>query len=203
MKGKRDPSRRGKAGSNEYERGRLEFIRKIYMESHARIEWKFLSMFRDRDLSQRDKEFSLMSYREGALEILGAVEKVIGVEGLIEVSKYLKIRENPKVLDAMQEESEEEDCDEEGEGDDGPTPIDDTPKTYEDVDPRGVQPWELLKDSNFPFELVDKEEPSGPVPEDWEEDEDEEAEIEVDIIERVANWEEVRGLWKDFDPAYR
>jgi len=202
MRGKKDSSKTGKARSNEYEHGRLDFIRKIYMESHARIEWKFLSMFRDRDLSQRDKEFSLMSYREGALEILGAVEKVIGVEGLIEVSKYLKIRENPKVMDALQEEPEEEDCDEEREGDDGPTPIDDTPKTYEDVDPRGVLPWEHLKDSNFPFELVDKKGPSEPEPEDWEED-DEGEELEVDIIERVANWEEVRGLWKDFDPAYR
>jgi hypothetical protein len=202
MKGKRDSDRRGKARSNECEGSRLNFLRQVYMSSHARIEAKFLAMIRARDLSMRDREFSLMSFREGAVEILSAVERVFGAEGIRDVSRYLKVREYP-VADLKRGEDElVEDGDEEGEGGYVQTPIDDTLWTYEKVDPKGVDPWEHLRSMpRFPLELVDKgEEPSGPEP---EEDEDEEEELELDIIERVANWEEVRGLWKDYDPAYR
>ena len=197
MKGKRDSDRRGKARSNECEGGRLNFLRQIYMSSHARIEAKFLAMIRARDLSVRDREFSLMSFREGAVEILSAVERVFGAEGIRDVSRYLKVREYP-VADLKRGEDELVE--------DGytQTPIDDEPWTYEKVDPKGVNPLEHLSGlQRFPLELVDKDEgePSGPEPEDGEEDEEDE--IEVDIIERVANWDEVRGLWKDFDPAYR
>jgi hypothetical protein len=205
MKGKRDSDRRGKARSNECEGGRLNFLRQVYMSSHARIEAKFLAMIRARDLSMRDREFSLMSFREGAVEILSAVERVFGAEGIRDVSKYLKVREYP-VADLKRGEDElVEDGDEEGEDGYVQTPIDDTPWTYEEVDPRGVEPWEHLRGMpRFPLELVDKEEePSGPEPEGEEEDEDEEEDLELDIIERVANWDEVRGLWKDYDPAYR
>ena len=189
--------------SSASEETRLSFLRKVYMDSHERIEAKFLAMIRARDLPMRDKEFSLMSYREGAVEILSAVEKIFGIEGLRDVSNHLRVNESPAANHDQDEEDEE--CDEEGEGGDGPTPIDDTPWTYEKVDPKGVEPWEHLRGlPHFPLELVDKEEePSGPEPEGEEEDEDEEEEVEIDIIERVANWEEVRGLWKDFDPAYR
>jgi len=204
MKGKRDSDRRGKARSNECEGGRLNFLRQIYMSSHARIEAKFLAMIRARDLSVRDREFSLMSFREGAVEILSAVERVFGAEGIRDVSRYLKVREYP-VADLKRGEDElVEDGDEEGEDGYTQTPIDDEPWTYEKVDPKGVNPLEHLSGlQRFPLELVDKDEgePSGPEPEDGEEDEEDE--IEVDIIERVANWDEVRGLWKDFDPAYR
>jgi len=204
-KSDRNDGKRGKARSNECEGGRLNFLRKVYMSSHARIEAKFLAMIRARDLSMRDREFSLMSFREGAVEILSAVEMVFGAEGIRDVSRYLKVREYP-VADLKRGEDElVEDGDEEGEGGDGPAPIDDTPWTYEKVDPKGVNPLEHLSGlPRFPLELVDKEEePSGPEPEDEEEDRDEEEELELDIIERVANWDEVRGLWKDYDPAYR
>ena len=203
MKGKRDSDRRGKARSNEHDGGRLDFLRKIYMSSHAGIEAKFLAMIRARDLSMRDREFSLMSYREGAVEMLSAVERIFGVEGLREVSKYLRVRENPAADHDQVEDDGDEECDEEGEDGYVQTPIDDEPRTFEKVDPKGVDPWEHLRGMpRFPFELVDKEkEPSGPEPED--EAEDEEEEIELDIIERLADWDEVRGLWKDYDPAYR
>jgi len=202
-KSERKGHRSGRARSNECEGGRLSFLRKVYMESHERIEAKFLAMIRARDLSTRDREISLMSYREGAVEIFSAVERIFGVEGLRDVSRHLRARENSM---AGHKEDEEE-CDEEGdeEGEDGytQTPIDDEPTTYEKVDPKGVDPWEHLRGMpRFPFELVDKEkEPSGPEPEGEEEDEEEE--LELDIIERVAKWDEVRGLWKDYDPAYR
>jgi len=203
MRAKRDSERRGNARSNEYEGDRLSFLRKVYMESHSRIEAKFLAMIRAHDLSSRDKQFSLMSYREGAVEMLSAVERIFGVEGLRDVSKYLMERENPKVDCRKDEHDGEGECDEEGEDDYVQTPIDDTPWTYEKVDPKDVDPWEHLRGMpRFPFGLVDKEEePSGPESED--EDEDEEEELELDIMERVANWDEVRGLWKAFDPAYR
>jgi hypothetical protein len=203
MRAKRDSERRGNARSNEYEGDRLSFLRKVYMESHSRIEAKFLAMIRARDLSMRDREFSLMSYREGAVEILSAVESIFGVEGLREVSKHLRAHENPAADHDQVEDDGDEECDEEGEDDYVQTPIDDTPWTYEKVDPKDVDPWEHLRGMpRFPFELADKEEePSGPESEDEEEDEDEEEEL--NIIERVANWDEVRGLWKDFDPAYR
>jgi len=203
MRGKRDSDRRGKARSNEHEGGRLDFLRKVYMSSHAGIEAKFLAMIRARDLSMRDREFSLMSYREGAVEMLSAVERIFGVEGLRDVSKYLRARENPIAGHKEGEEECDEEGDEEGEDDYTQTPIDDEPKTFEKVDPKGVDPWEHLRGMpRFPFDLVDKEkEPSGPEPED--EAEDEEEEIELDIIERLADWDEVRGLWKDYDPAYR
>jgi len=182
----------------------LSFLRKVYMESHSRIEAKFLAMIRAHDLSSRDKQFSLMSYREGAVEMLSAVESIFGVEGLREVSKYLRVRENPAADHDQVEDDGDEECDEEGEDGYVQTPIDDTPWTYEKVDPKGVNPWEHLKGMpHFPLELVDKEEePAGPEPEE-EDDEDEEEELGLDIIERVANWDEVRGLWKDYDPAYR
>jgi len=204
-KSERDGSRRGKARSNECEGSRLNFLRQVYMNSHARIEAKFLAMIRARDLSMRDREFSLMSFREGAVEILSAVERVFGAEGIRDVSRYLKVREYP-VADLKRGEDElVEDGDEEGEDGYMQTPIDDEPWTYEKVDPKGVDPWEHLRSMpRFPFELVDKEkEPSGPEPEGEEEDESEEEDLELDIIERVANWDEVRGLWKDYDPAYR
>ena len=200
MRGKRDSDRRGKARSNEHEGSRLNFLRKVYMSSHAGIEAKFLAMIRARDLSMRDREFSLMSYREGAVEMMSAIERIFGVEGLRDVSKYLRVRENPMAGHKEGEEECDEECDEGGEDGYVQTPIDDTPWTYEKVDPKGVEPWEHLKGMpRFPLELVDKEkEPSGPEPE-----EEEEEELELDIIERVANWDEVRGLWKDYDPAYR
>jgi len=205
-KSDRNDSNGRKARSNEREGGRLNFLRKVYMGSHERIEAKFLAMIRARDLSMRDREFSLMSYREGAVEILSAVERVFGAEGIRDVSRYLKVREYP-VADLKRGEDElVEDGDEEGEDGCVQTPIDDTPWTYEKVDPKGVNPLEHLSvPSHFPLELVDKdeEEPSEPEPEDGEEDEDEEEELELDIIERVEQWDEVRGLWKDFDPAYR
>ena len=201
-KSDRNDGKRGKARSNECEGGRLNFLRKVYMSSHARIEAKFLAMIRARDLSMRDREFSLMSFREGAVEILSAVERVFGAEGIRDVSKYLKVREYP-VADLKRGEDElVEDGDEEGEDGYVQTPIDDEPRTFEKVDPKGVDPWEHLRGMpRFPFELVDKDEgePSGPEPED--EAEDEEEEIELDIIERLADWDEVRDLWKDFDPA--
>jgi len=202
MRGKRDSDRRGNARSNGHEGGRLDFLRKVYMSSHAGIEAKFLAMIRARDLSMRDREFSLMSYREGAVEILSAVERIFGVEGLRDVSKYLRVRENPMAERKQDEDEAEEEGDEEGGDDYVQTPIDDTPWTYEKVDPKGVGPWELLRGMpRFPLELIDKEEePSGP--ESEEEEGDEEEELELDIMERVANWDEVRGLWKDFDPAY-
>jgi len=205
MRGKRNSDKRGNAGSNEYEHGRLDFIRKIYMESHARIEVKFLAMIRAHDLSSRDKLFSLMSYREGAMEILSAVHTIFGLEGLSDVSKYLRAGGNPATdCKRDEDESEEEVADEEGEDDFIPTPPG-RDFCFENCDPAHVRPWEKLEDDRFPFELVDKdeEEPSGPEPEDEEEDEDEEEELELDIIERVANWDEVRDLWKDYDPAYR
>ena len=204
MRAKRDSERRGNARSNEYEGDRLSFLRKVYMESHSRIEAKFLAMIRAHDLSSRDKQFSLMSYREGAVEMLSAVESIFGVEGLREVSKYLRVRENPAADHDQVEDDGDEECDEEGEDGYVQTPIDDEPRTFEKVDPKGVDPWEHLRGMpRFPFELVDKDEgePSGPEPED--EAEDEEEEIELDIIERLADWDEVRDLWKDFDPAYR
>ena len=203
-KSDRNDSNGRKARSNEREGGRLNFLRKVYMSSHARIEAKFLAMIRARDLSMRDREFSLMSYREGAVEILSAVESIFGVEGLRDVSRYLKVRENPAADNNQKEDEEDEECDEEGEDGYVQTPIDDTPWTYEKVDPKGVNPLEHLSGlPRFPLELVDKdeEEPSEPEPEGDEEDEDEE--IELDIIERVVDWENVCGLWKDFDPAYR
>ena len=198
-KSERDGSRRGKARSNECEGGRLDFLRKVYMSSHARIEAKFLVTIGARNLSMRDKEFSLMSFREGAVEMLSAIERVFGAEGVRDVSKYLRVRENPATDHGQDEDNEDEECDEEGEDGYVQTPIDDTPWTYEKIDPKGVNPWEHLRGMpRFPLELVDKkEEPAGPEPEEEEEEE------EGDIIERVANWDEVRGLWKDFDPAYR
>jgi len=208
MKGKRDSSRRGRARSSASEETRLCFLRRAYMDNRERIEAKFLAMIRASDLSMEDRDFSLMSYREGAVEILGAVERIFGVEGVRDVSKHLRMRESPAADYGQDEEGEE--CDEGGEGGeggDGPAPIDDTPWTYEKVDPKGVNPLEHLSGlPRFPLELVDKDEgePSGPEPEDEEEeDESEEEDLELDIIERVANWEEVRGLWKDFDPAFR
>jgi hypothetical protein len=201
MKGKRDSDRREKARSNEHEGRRLSFLRKVYMDSHEQIEAKFLAIIRARDLPMRDRQLSLMSYREGAVEILSAVESIFGVEGLRDVSKHLRVRENP-VAERKQDEDEEgeEEGEDGGEDDYIPTPPD-SDFNFENCDPAHVRPWEKLEDDKFPFELVDKDEgePSGPEPED----EDEEEEIEVDIIERVANWEEIRGLWKDFDPAYR
>jgi len=168
------------------------------MESHSRIEAKFLAMIRAHDLSSRDKQFSLMSYREGAVEMLSAIERVFGAEGIRDVSRYLKVREKP-IIDHEGGEEEEED-DGGGEDDYIPTPPD-SDFNFENCDPAHVRPWEKLEDDKLPFELVDKEkEPSGPEP---EEEEEEEEELELDIIERVANWDEVRGLWKDFDPAYR
>jgi len=198
MRAKRDSERRGNARSNEYEGDRLSFLRKVYMESHSRIEAKFLAMIRAHDLSSRDKQFSLMSYREGAVEMLSAIERVFGAEGIRDVSRYLKVREKP-IIDHEGGEEEEED-DGGGEDDYIPTPPD-SDFNFENCDPAHVRPWEKLEDDKLPFELVDKEkEPSGPEP---EEEEEEEEELELDIIERVANWDEVRGLWKDFDPAYR
>jgi len=198
MRGKRGSDRRGNARSNEYEGDRLSFLRKVYMESHSRIEAKFLAMIRAHDLSSRDKQFSLMSYREGAVEMLSAIERVFGAEGIRDVSRYLKVREKP-IIDHEGGEEEEED-DGGGEDDYIPTPPD-SDFNFENCDPAHVRPWEKLEDDKLPFELVDKEkEPSGPEP---EEEEEEEEELELDIIERVANWDEVRGLWKDFDPAYR
>jgi hypothetical protein len=203
MKGKRDADRRGKARSNEHEGCRMNFIRKVYMRSRARIETKFLEKIGARNLSMRDREFSLMSYREGALEMLDAIEKIFGVEGMRDVSRYLVVCEDPLAERKQDEDEAEEEGDEESEDDYVRTPIDDEPWTYEKVDPKGVDPWEHLRGMpRFPFELVDKEEePSGPEP--AEEEEDEEEEIELDIMDRVANWDEVRDLWKDFDPAYR
>jgi hypothetical protein len=203
-KSDRNDGNRGNARSNEREGGRLSFLRQVYMSSHARIEAKFLAMIRARNLSMRDREFSLMSFREGAVEILSAVERVFGAEGIRDVSKHLRARENPAADHDQVEDDGDEECDEEGEDDYVQTPIDDTPWTYEKIDPKGVDPWEHLRGMpRFPFELIDKDEgePCGPEPEDEEEDEEEE--IELDIIERVANWDEVRGLWKDFDPAFR
>ena len=138
------------------------------------------------------------------MEILSAVERIFGVEGLRDVSNHLRAREDPVADHGQVEDDGDEECDEEGEDGYVQTPIDDTPWTYEKVDPKGVNPWEHLKGMpHFPLELVDKEEePAGPEPEE-EDDEDEEEELGLDIIERVANWDEVRGLWKDYDPAYR
>ena len=204
MKGKRDSDRKGEARSNEREGGRLNLLRKVYMDSHERIEAKFFAMIRARDLSMRDREFSLMSYREGAVEILSAVESIFGVEGLRDVSRYLKVRENPVADNIQEEDDEDEECDEEGEDGCGPTPINDTPWTYENVDPKGVNPLEHLSGlPRFPLDLVDKDEGEPPGPEPEGDEEEEEEEVELDIIERVKYWDEVRGLWKDFDPAYR
>ena len=199
-KSDRNDGNRGEARSNEHEGGRLDFLRKVYMSSHAAIEAKFLVTIGARNLSMKDKEFSLMSFREGAVEMLSAIERVFGAEGLRDVSRYLKVREKP-IID--HEDGEEEEDDGGGEDDYIPTPPD-SDFNFENCDPAHVRPWEKLENDKFPFELVDKEEePSGPEPEDEEEDEDEEEELELDIIERVANWDEVRGLWKDYDPAYR
>jgi len=204
MKGKRDSGKRGKAGSNGQERKRMGFLRGVYMDNKDLIEARFLASMGGDNIPTKERLLIIRAFREGAVEILDAVERTFGIGGVHDVSHHIKTqRQAAPDAESSDEADDEEECDDEGEGDDGPTPVDDTPKTYEDVDPREVQPWELLKDSKFPFELVDKEEPSGPVPEDWEEDEDEGEEVELDIIERVVDWENVRGLWKDFDPAYR
>lgn len=204
MRRSRDSDKSREAGSNNYERGRLDYIRKIYMESHARIERKFLAMIRAHDLSSRDKLFSLMSYREGAMEILSAVHEIFGLEGLSDVSKHLRAGED-SAAGRNEDDGPEEDADEEGEDDSIPTPPG-KDFCFENCDPAHVRPWEKLEDDRFPFKLIDREdeeEPSGPEPDDEEGNEDEGEELALDIIARVANWEEVRGLWKGFDPAYR
>jgi len=145
MRAKRDSDRIGKARSNEYKGDRLSFLRKVYMESHSRIEAKFLAMIRAHDLSSRDKQFSLMSYREGAVEMLSAVERIFGAEGLHEVSNYLRMREDSMAGHKEDEEECDEEGDEEGGDDYVQTPIDDTPWTYEKVDPKGVGPRGVLE----------------------------------------------------------
>jgi len=204
MRTKRDSERSEKAGSNGQERKRMGFLREVYMDNKDLIEARFLSSMGGDSIPMKERLLIIRAFREGAVEILDAVERTFGIGGVHDVSKRIKTqRQAATDAEGSDETDDEEDCDDEcGDGYER-TPVDDTPKTYEGVDPREVQPWELLKDSKFPFELVDKEEPSGPVPEDCEEDEDEGEEIELDIIERVVDWENVRGLWKDFDPAYR
>ena len=204
MRRKRDSERSEKAGSNLQERKRMGFLREVYMDNKGLIEARFLASMGGDNIPMKEKLLIIRAFREGAVEILDAVERTFGIGGVHDVSKRVKTqRQAAPDAEGSDEADDEEECDDEGGDGSERTPVDDTPKTYEDVDPRGVQPWELLKDSKFPFELVDKEEPSGPVPEDWEEDEDEGEEVELDIIERVVDWENVRGLWKDFDPAYR
>jgi len=204
MKGKRDSERSEKAGSNGQDRKRMGFLREVYMDHKDLIEARFLASMGGDNIPMKERLLMIRAFREGAVEILDAVEMTFGIGGVHDVSKRIKTqRQAAPDAESSDEADDKEECDDEGGDGYERTPVDDTPKTYEEVDPRGVQPWELLKDSKFPFELVDKEEPSGPVPEDCEEDEDEDEEVELDIIERVKYWDEVRGLWKDFDPAYR
>jgi len=203
MKGKRDSGKSRKAGSNGQERRRMGFLREVYMDNKDLIEARFLASMGGDNIPMKERLLMIRAFREGAVEILDAVERTFGIGGVHDVSKRIQTQRHAAPDAEGSDEADEEEDDDGGESDGGPSPVDDAPKTYEDVDPREVQPWEHLKDSKFPFELVDKEEPSGPGPEDWEEDEDEGEEVELDIIERVANWDEVRGLWKDFDPAFR
>jgi Ran GTPase-activating protein (RanGAP) involved in mRNA processing and transport len=206
MRRKRDSERSEKAGSNLQERKRMGFLREVYMDNKGLIEARFLASMGGDNIPMKEKLLIIRAFREGAVEILDAVERTFGIGGVHDVSHRIKTqRQAAPDAEGSDEADDEEECDDEGGDGYERTPVDDTPWTYEKVDPRGVEPWEHLRGMpRFPLELVDKEEePSGPEPEDEEEDEDEDEEVELDIIERVVDWENVRGLWKDFDPAYR
>jgi hypothetical protein len=101
---------------------------------------------------------------------------------------------------------DEKECDDDGDDEDEDEyvqmPIDGEPWTFEGVDPKSFDTLELLGNmSRFPFDLSDKEEPSGPEPEGEEGDEEEE--FEIDLLGCLMIQDETRSLWKDFDPTYR
>jgi len=204
MRRKRDSERSEKEGSNGRERKRMGFLRGVYMNNKDLIEARFLASMGGDHLSTKDRLLLTRAFREGAVEILNAVDRTFGFGGVRDVASYLGAHGRSDIeAESPEEDDDGEECDDGGEdGYERTPPADDLPQTYENTDPRDINPWELLRRSRFPFELVDKEEPSGPEPEGMDE-EDEDEEIELDIIERVVDWENVRGLWKDFDPAFR
>ena len=249
MRKKEEREESSKAGSNGRKMSRSEFLSKVYLNCNEKIEGSFLSkIMADSAVSNSAKNLMVMSYRTAAMDVLSAIERVYGIEGLKKISKNLKMDED-SASDSEEggEEDDEGDCCGEGGPSGGPAPIDDEPQTYEKVDPKRVDPFEKLsKPSRFPVELVDKEDlgeelddeerervrramarhrrmvrgRSKDIDEDGEEDDDEDrilptlvkpeddlddgcGEEAPDMVDLVALWEEVRDLWKDFDPAYR
>lgn len=175
---------------------RMQYLRRIYMRNRAESERKFLAEIDNNAMSARDILRSLQCFREGAIEILAAIEEVFGIDGVEAISRHFRHVSISRFLSCFNE----NDCDKEEYGycprlDD----FDDTRQTYESIDAHLQNLREqLAKERKSLFELYDKDD----VYID-KEDEDEEDELEIDLPWSPIDRDSYRNLWKDFDSMYR
>lgn len=192
---KHDSEKRRKARSNIRDELRLQHLRMIYMLISGDVERRFLASIRE--LPQEERMRSLRGFRDGAVEILGAIEDVFGPEGVRAISHHIRhagISRRLKELD--EDECDEDECEYRTRIED----FDDTPRTYERIEARHAKPWEhLSKERRFPFEIIDEDESR--LDDDDEDDEDDE-EYDFDILSEPMDWDTYRDLWKDFDSMY-
>ncbi|MEM4264971.1 MAG: hypothetical protein QW505_04245 [Thermoplasmata archaeon] len=191
-----------KARSNGYDEGRRRYIRAVYLRSRRSIERDFLASLDGKDISQEERMRALRAFRDGALEILSAVEEVFGIEGLEKLSLHLRLSDLSGILDFLRDnECDCDDCEDEYECCARKEDFDDMPWTYENLNPEDANPHELLRcGRHFPVELVDEDEID--FPDEFDDDDDEEDELDFGILEKLIDWDRVRDLWKDFDSMY-
>jgi len=195
-----DSGKDRKARSNRFDEARERYLRAVYSLSHEKIERKFVASLDGEDIPQVERTRALGAFRDGALEILSAVEEVFGIEGVEELSAHFRLSDNSRISDfLMDDECEGEDCEEGCECCAQKEDFDDRPRTYENLNPGDANPYEHLRFArHFPIELIDKDEDDFP-----DEFDDEEDDLDFDLLERLIDWDRVRDLWKDFDSMYR
>lgn len=175
---------------------RLQYLRRIYMRNRAEIERRFLAEIDDNAMPARDIVRSLQCFREGAIEILGAIEEVFGTDGVEAISRHFRHASISRLLSGS---DENEDYEEEYEYCPRLDDFDDTRPAYERIEAhlRNLRE-QLAKEKKALFELYEKDDMHTD-----KEDEDDEDGLEIDLPWGLVDLDSYRNLWKGFDSMYR